>query len=289
MIGLLEEGIMSSHLPPRAQRFRERSPLHKVVTRHNGLLFYGIALASLIECGAPLHVEGLKGVFAGDPELRRWLEQEWWPMKAGHGQQLRAYVESLWREFDWASAYEGFNQAYHPRVTAAYVGRSPSEVALLLCAATAQAAAFYGSLASYADDPELRALLGKMDADEGRYFDYFRTLFERCERTHPLRVLQAYRTVIGGATRARDGAARLAFSQLAAQWYENPPFPAMEYRDFLRRMGELCCRFITPGPTERLLFRPWLKPPVSAGADAAQPKRNGAAGGWPRTPLPAAA
>jgi hypothetical protein len=280
---------MSSHLPTSPKWFPVRSPLHKVVTRHNGLLFHGIALASLIEWGAPLHVPALKAVFLGDAEVRRWLMQEWWPMKAEHGQRLRAYVESLWPEFDWESAYEGFDQAYRPRVTAAYAGRSPSEVALSLCATTAQAAAFYRSLASYADDPELRELLREMGADEGCCFDYFRTLCERCKRTHPLRVLQAYRTIVCGATRARDGAARLAFSQLAAQWYGNAPFPALEYRDFLRRMGELCYRMITLAPAARLVFRPWFKPPVRDGADAAQRESSGAAGSWRRSRLPAAA
>lgn len=280
---------MSSHLPTGAQRSPARPPLHKVVTRHNGLLFHGIAVASLIECGAPLHVDALAGVFAVDPEVRHWLDQEWRPMKAGHGQQLRAYVEYLWREFDWTSAYDGFHHVYRPRVMPAYAGRSPSEVALSLCATAAQAAAFYRSLASYADDPELRQLLREMDVDEGRCFDYSRTLFERCQCAHPLRALQAYRTIVRGATRARDGAVRLAFSQLAAQWYENPPFPELQYRDFIRRMGELLCRLRAPGPAERLLFRPWFKIPATPGAHAVQRRPSEASRAWPRSRFSTAA
>ncbi len=279
---------MSNQSPTGAQRPPMRPPLHKVVTRHNGLLFHGIVVASLIECAAPLHVDALADVFAADPEMRRWLEQEWWPMKARHGQRLRAYVEGLWQAFDWPSAYDGFYQVYRPRVMPAYAGRSPSEVALSLCATAAQAAAFYRSLAACADDPELRELLREMGADESCCFDHFRTLFERCERAHPLRVMQAYRTIVCSATRARDGAVRLAFSQLAAQWYENPPFPALQYRDFIQRMGQLVCRLRAPGPAERLLFRPWFKIPATYGIEAAQ-RGPSQAWAWPRSRLPAAA
>lgn len=280
---------MSSHLLAGAKRSAVRLPLLKVVIRHNGLLFHGIAVASLIECAAPLHINALIGAFPAECDIGDWLEQEWWAIKVRHGQQLRNYVEGLWRQFDWANAYEGFYQAYRPRGIPGYSGYNPSEIALALCATAAQAAAFYRGLACYVDDPELRELLREMATDESLGFDRFRKLFDHLNRVHPLRGLQAYRIINCSAMRARDGVVRLAFSQLAEQWYETPPFPQLQYREFILRMGELLCRLRKPGPTERLLFRPWLKIPRCYGNETAPRALSETPEGLPQPRVPLAA
>jgi hypothetical protein len=252
---------MSSQLPNPASRRSERAPLHKVITRHNGLLFHSVTVASFLESTVPLHANALMTVFAIDPEVRRWLEEEWSPRKAACGQRLRAYVEATWEGFDWAYAYGEFYEAYRPRAAHAYAERPLAQVALSLCAAAAQTAALYRGLAAYADDPELRRLLREAGEDEACSFDCFRALFERLDHVRPLSALESYRTIVRVAADARDGAVRLAFARMAQNWCDRPPFPEMEYPLFIRRTGCVLDRHLGPGMVQRVLFRPWLKAP----------------------------
>lgn len=240
------------------QGHREQSSTQQVMTRHNGLIFYGLAAASFLETAIPLHASALLNVFAADPEVQRWIEQSWWPVKSAHARETRAYVEATWPEFDWSSAYGEFYEAYRPLVCVERDGRSRTREALIRSVGAAQATAFYRCLGSATDDAGLRQLLYRMSADEAAHFSCFRRLFARLDQNNPLGLLATYRTIVTCATRARDVDVQLAFSRLGpAHWYGGAPFPELGYRDFVMRMGEVVRRHITLGAAQRLLFRPW--------------------------------
>lgn len=240
------------------QHHREQPSAHRVMTRHNGLIFYGLAAASFLETAIPLHANALLDVFAADCEAQRWIEGNWWPAKSAHARETRAYVEAVWPEFDWSSAYGEFYETYRPLAGLTRAGNSPAREALARSVGAAQVAAFYRCLGTAADDPDLRRLLYGMSADEAAHFDCFRRLFARRERNDRLGLLATYRTIVTCATRARDIDVQLAFSRLnAPHWYGSAPFPELDYRSFVTRMGEVVRRHLPLGPAQRLLFRPW--------------------------------
>lgn len=242
------------------QSYRQQPPAQRVITRHNGLIFYSLAAASFLETAIPLHANALVGIFAADHEVRNWIEQTWWPVKSAHARETRAYMEAMWPEFDWSSAYGEFYEAYRPLASLARAHRSPAHEALARCVAAAQAAAFYRSLGAIADDPALRRLVNEMSSDESAHFDYFRRVFERYGRSERLGLLATYRAIVANTTRARDVDVQLAFSRLnAPHWYDSLPFPELGYRDFVLRMSEVVRRHLPLGPAQRLLFRPWLQ------------------------------
>lgn len=265
---------MSSEISNPAPRRSGRPPMHKVVTRHNGLVFHAVAVASFLESTAQLHAHALLAVLAFDPEVCRWLDEEWAPGKAARARRLRAYVEATWEGFDWARAYDEFYDTYRPRASHAYAQRRPAHVALSLCATAAQTAAFYRGLAAYADDPELRQVLREAGGEEARSFDRFRALFERLERVRALSMLESYRTIIRAAADARDGAVRHAFSRIAQNWCDRPPFPEMEYSLFLRRTGVVLERYLAPDIAQRVLFRPWRRAPSTPVVEAPRSHRG---------------
>jgi hypothetical protein len=121
---------MTPNTPVVTQCYRERHSMQQAITRHNGLVFYGLATASFLESAVPLHATALLGVFAGDQGVRHWIEQSWWPAKSAHARETRACVEMLWPEFDWSAAYGEFYESYRPLVTEGRVGRSPAREAL---------------------------------------------------------------------------------------------------------------------------------------------------------------
>lgn len=240
---------------------RARSGTQRVMARHNALAFYGLAAASFLESAIPLHASVLLDVFSDDPELRRWIEQTWWPVKSMHARESRAQVESIWPEFDWSAAYGEFYEAYRPLVVRGRSGCSPAREALTRCVTAAQTAAFYRCLGAAIDDSEVRGLLYAMSADEASHFDCLRRVYERRRRAEGLGLLAAYRAIVTCARSARDVDVRLAYYRLAApHWYSSAPFPELEYPDFVRRMRDVVRRHMPLGPAQRLLFHPWLTP-----------------------------
>ena len=251
---------MTHCTPSSTQSHREQPSAQQVITRHNGLIFYGLATASFLETAIPLHANTLLGVFSDDHDMQHWVEQAWWPVKSAHAREIRAYVEAMWPEFDWSSAYGEFYEAYRRLVGQGHTSRSPTREALARSVAAAQAAAFYRCLGTASDDPELRRLLYGMSSEEAAHFDCFRRVFERHDRSERLGLLTTYRTIVTCATDARDVDVQLAFSRLnASHWYASAPFPEFAYQDFVLRMGEVVRRHLPLGPAMRLLFRPWLR------------------------------
>jgi hypothetical protein len=258
---------MTDYKGDSPQSHREQSSTQQVMTRHNGLVFYGLSAASFLETAIPLHANALLDVFGAEPEVQRWIEQHWWPVKCAHARETRAYVEATWPEFDWSSAYGEFYEAYRAQVCLAGDPRGPAHEALVRSVAAAQATAFYRCLGSAVDDAGLRRLLCRMSADESAHFACFRRLFARLDRDNRLGLLTTYRTIVTCATRARDVDVQLAFSRLnAPHWYGGVPFTELDYRDFVLRMGKIVRRHLPLGAAQRLLFRPWwqarrLRPP----------------------------
>ena len=151
----------------------------QLVTRHNAVMFYGIAAASMLESAVSLRASLLAAVPDGDRQSCAWIEQVWLPAKHAHAQRARLYVESMWPEFDWKAARDQFAADYR-RVSQAVSPESGiARIALACSMAAAQAAVFYRGLGAVADDPELRALLKQMAADEAVHFERFRDFYER--------------------------------------------------------------------------------------------------------------
>ena len=258
---------MTDYKGDSPQAHREQPSTQQVMTRHNGLVFYGLSAASFLETAIPLHADALLNVFATEPEVQRWIEQNWWPVKCAHARETRAYVEATWPEFDWSSAYGEFYEAYRAQACPVREARGPAREALVRSVAAAQATAFYRCLGSAVDDGGLRRLLYRMSADESAHFACFRRLFARLDRDNRLGLVTTYRTIVTCATRARDVDVQLAFSRLRSpHWYGGVPFAELDYQDFVLRMGQIVRRHLPLGAAQRLLFRPWwqarrLRPP----------------------------
>jgi hypothetical protein len=248
------------------QRVKSGQARTRAIIRFNGLLFHSLAVASFLETAVPLHANRLTQVFAARPEALSWLEQVWWPGRAGHGRRLRDYIEATWPEFDWNAAYQEFYESYRLRPGRDGRGASAALEALSQCVSATQAAVFYRALARSADEPALRALAHEAARDHGSSFDHFRTLFERCEREERVGPVTAMRTVHAACRSARDFHARAAFEPLGRHWGGIPTVSALDYREFQARMVPLIQRHAALGRVERLLFRPWLAHERSASA-----------------------
>ena len=240
------------HTPERSHR-----PIHIVLVRANGPLFYSVAAASLLEAIAPLYAQRLLYLARDDADLVEWARDTWLPRKAERARALQHYVEKTWPEFDWSGAHEQYRAS-----AAADGGLGPQRATaahelLARCVAAAQSGLFYRCLARWADDPALRALAAEIAQEEAASFTYFRAAYERRARVQRFGTIAGWRTARGCVCTGRDTHLPLVFRSIAVHCSPQVPFPVLRYSEFLRRMRPVIQRYGNLGAPERLLFAPW--------------------------------
>ena len=252
---------MESNAPLRKTDRATHRPIHIVLVRANGPLFYSVTAASLLEAIAPLYARRLVYLARDDEALTSWIADEWLPKKAERAKVLQEYVQRTWPELDWYCAHDQYRA--HAGAEGGLGPQRPTLAHELLarCVAAAQSGVIYRCLARWADDPDLRALAARIASEEADCFGYFRAAYDRVARAQRFGVASAWRTARACVRTARDTHLPLVFGAIGAQCGPHVPFPVLRYSEFLRRMRPVIARYANPGSPERLLFRPWLGRP----------------------------
>ena len=233
----------------------------RAMVRLNGMMFYSVAVASFFETVVPLDTTRLLKLSEGHAEVRLWLEQVWLPQRAGHGRLFRDYIQAIWPEFDWNSAYEEFGEAWNLR-SAARVGPPGLALEVLArCVTETSLAVFYRTLAKSADDPSLGTLARHAAQDHAAHFNYFRGFYQCLGTGRRASLPTTCRAMLTSCRSAREVDMALAFQPLAHHWHGGWVFPELSYTEFLERLARLLKRHAALGPMQRWLFSPWLKPP----------------------------
>jgi hypothetical protein len=118
-----------------------------------------------LESTAGTYVENLAAFFGDDPRVSECLETVWWPEEALHEELAKAYIRSVWPEFDWVSGYEVFLEHYAPRCDSRLLRPSPGLEALARCVTETQATMIYRCIGSYTGDPQLKSLMKRLSTD----------------------------------------------------------------------------------------------------------------------------
>jgi hypothetical protein len=232
--------------------------------RSDAFTFYALAAVSFLESAARTYVENLSPFFGDDPQISDWLETVWGPEEAAHGELAKAYLGSMWPEFDWASGYQVFLEHYAPRCDSRLLRPSPGLEALARCVTETEATMIYRCIGSYTGDPRLRALMKRLSTDEVRHYAYFRDIFDRHERIAKNSLWRKASTVVGRSKLVRDEDIALAFRPLNSCWKSRMPFEPMSYAEFLSAAGMVMRQHFPFEPAKRMLFRPlrtdaWLE------------------------------
>ncbi len=145
--------------------------------RDDETLFFVLCSASFVESGSDVYTRNLVSYYHDDPDLSRWLNEHWEPEELQHGRALRAYVERIWPEFDWSSAFHHFFEEYSKRCTVAEFEATQALELAARCVVEMGTATLYRSLARYASEPILHEIAEHIRSDEIRHYKYFYQYF----------------------------------------------------------------------------------------------------------------
>jgi len=186
--------IRQNNKPGRAPWSLEEIPYHKIPVeqiRPNRHLFHLITSASFVEITSDLYTRNLVEFFSDDAEVVRWLQEEWEPEELQHGAALRRYVETIWPEFDWATAYEKYFGEYSPHCGVAKFAPTRSLELAGRCVVETGTASFYRMLEAFSPEPVLQEIVHNISLDEVRHYKYFYQYFKKyaeIDKTSPIDV-----------------------------------------------------------------------------------------------------
>ena len=151
--------------------------IRREMVHDNEQLFYLLAAASFIEITSDLYTHNLIEHFRCDRDAARWLEEVWQREEMQHGSALKAYVMTVWPDFDWEKAYAGFAAEYGATCTIEALEPSAALEMVARCVVEVGTSTFYRCLYDYIEEPVLHRLLTNIKADEVRHFKRFRRYF----------------------------------------------------------------------------------------------------------------
>jgi len=145
--------------------------------RSDTTLFYLLTASSFIESGSELYTRNLLTYYRDVPEIADWLSHVWEPEELQHGAALRAYVQTVWPEFDWQSAYQAFLAEYSRAASPDAFEATPHLELAARCMIETGTATLYRMLHEYAQEPVLRQVLAHIRDDEVNHYKHFLQFF----------------------------------------------------------------------------------------------------------------
>lgn len=204
------------------------------------LLFQIVASASFVEITSDLYTKNLIEYFHDDPELVDWLARHWEPEELQHGAALKRYVETVWPDFDWQRAYEGFFAEYSRCCLLENLAPTRALEMAARCVVETGTASFYRMLADAAPEPVLHEIAGNIAADEVRHYKNFYYFFRRYRDAESPGRTAVLRTLWDRAQEVDAEDAYIAFKHVFLASKPDAEFRPAYYetfRDGVRRIG----------------------------------------------------
>jgi hypothetical protein len=218
--------------------------------------FFMVAAASFMEATTDLYTRNLIELFADDAEVADWLAEHWLPEELQHGRALRRYVEAMWPDFAWASAYRHFVEEF-----AAFCQLDELESVRSLemasrCVVEMGTASYYTALSRASPEPVMALLAHRIAEDEVRHYKHFFRFFRRYRAADAPR-RAAVAAALWRRLRMTDGQdAFITVKHVYAARHPGAAFDARVYRALRRR----CRRFIADRFPHEMAVRMLIKP-----------------------------
>jgi hypothetical protein len=224
-------------------------------------LFFLIAMASFVETGADRYAHVLVSYFHEDEEVASWLGQSWQHEEVQHGNALRAYVEHVWRDFDWQTVYDAFFEQYAKTCTLPDLEPSRDLELAARCVVEMGTATLYRSLSAYVEEPVLKDLVSRIYADEVRHYKHFYRYFRRYQQHGGQGRLRIAQTLAKRMFASRDDDGFCAYRHIWRSIHNREDSSVVrDYKVFLDRVGTLARQHAPQELSVDMLLRPLQLP-----------------------------
>ena len=188
-----------------------RIPIETV--HDNDDLFYLLVSASFVESGSHTYTRNLVAHFDAYPQIADWLQHQWEPEELQHGRALKKYVQTVWPEFDWQTAYDAFFADYSRLCTVEELEDDRALELVARCVVETGTATYYQTLRDLTAEPVLNELAERIRVDEVQHYKHFYHYFRQLNAERDLS-----RARIFGALKRRLNELRVSDSDIALRY-----------------------------------------------------------------------
>jgi hypothetical protein len=141
-----------------------------------------LCACSFIESGTDLYTSNLSKYFHDDPEISAWLNNEWEPEEMQHGRALKRYINHVWPEFDWDTAFRNFFAEYSLTCSVEDFEKKRALEMVARCVVETGTATLYRAINECSDEPVLKQITDNIRTDEVRHYKHFFRYFKKYNR-----------------------------------------------------------------------------------------------------------
>ena len=226
-----------------------------VQVRNDPLTYYIITAASFIETAADLYTSNLVKHFP-DPKAQQWLINYWQPEELQHGLALRTYVETVWPEYNWQTAYEKFLAEYSRFCTPEELEPSRALEMVARCVVEAGTSSFYTTLQQSSKEPVLTKLAGLIRQDEVSHYKHFRQFFDAYKKQENIRRIDIIRSLYKRLTEVETEDAYIGVKYAWLMRYPDKEFHAKHFDTVTRDLRLLLAGYYPYRMAIKMLLRP---------------------------------
>jgi rubrerythrin len=174
-------------------------------------LLRAVKAAALVEHNADDYVTYLCNVFADDPEFVAAARQ-WGGEEVQHGQALARWAQLADPDFDPALALRRFTENYRLPLEATQSVRGSLNGELVArCVVECGTSSFYSAIRDATDEPVMKAVAGRIAADEFRHFKLFYDHLQRYQAKRPMGRLRRLFVALTRMQEASDDELAMAY------------------------------------------------------------------------------
>lgn len=224
--------------------------------KSDALLFFMLASASFVEITSNLYTQNLVDYFRDNRNAVDWLSKYWQHEEVQHGEVLKTYVNTVWPEFDWQTAYDGFYRQYSKCCTLEQLEPSPALEMAARCVVEMGTSSMYMTLQAYAREPVLKQIVGHIKADEishyKHFYNYFK-MYNASERLSRRRILGA---LIHRISEIQNEDGYYAYKHVYNVRYPDIEFSDADYKIFVRSTKKLAQRYFPYRMAVKMFLQP---------------------------------
>lgn len=228
--------------------------LHRIADNED--LFFLLCAASFIESGSDLYTSNLATFFDGDQEVTDWLNGHWESEELQHGRALKTYIQTVWPDFDWDTAFASFFKEYSLSCTVEEFEKTRALEMAARCVVETGTATLYRAINACSDEPVLKSLTNKIRADEVRHYKYFFRFFKRYNQLERHGRFTVLGTLIRRVLEIKNDDSEIALRHVFTHCYPGTLPGDARLRAMTNRIARLVRRNLSADMCIKMLLKP---------------------------------
>jgi hypothetical protein len=215
-----------------------------------------LCACSFIESGTDLYTSNLSKYFHDDPEISAWLNNEWEPEEMQHGRALKTYINHVWPEFDWDTAFKNFFDEYS--LTCSYEAFEKKRALEMVarCVVETGTATLYRAINECSDEPVLKEITDNIRTDEVRHYKHFFHFFKKWNKIEGNGRLAVLGALVRRVAELKSEDSEIALRHVFAIRYPEHAQDAEYNRELSARVNALVRHNLSADQAIKMLLKP---------------------------------